>query len=498
MDEITSLAIAQLWQVTAVILVLGPLAVVLARRRPHWAYAVWFVVLIKCLTPPLVTSPSGVFSWIEREVPQLSGQVDSTAVRTPDVATEVSPVPSATEPDAPHAKASLGGNAGFLSDLSGLLMALWATGAAGLALGVACFSFRRFRAIARRLVDHDPKLAAHCETLRKQLGIRRRVRLRVTASNTVPMSLGLLRPTILLPAAILREKRTAEVELILAHELIHIRRGDLLVGFVQAAALCLWWFHPMVWLANRQMNRVKEQCCDWEVLAAIACRPEIYARCLLDIVELRHQLRALPMIPGIKPVEVISQRLERIMRRPDDAPRTASWVCWMSTALLATIVLPGNAIVRANAPKNESIAFGKTTELTVNNDELVLGDYLVDFDIGKLSEFPVNKLVEWKPLPEDQRRKAMFRWLEGQGIDGYGEGRMGILGLDLIAIPVSPFNWDPQPSLFEILEDAKPGTPIPITGHGELPATYLFKTREGGRGVLQILSLDRRRYDASL
>ena len=66
-DVFQRLAFQQLWQVTAVILVLGPLILLACRHRPHFAYIVWLVVLLKCLTPPIWSSPTGVFSWAGAE-----------------------------------------------------------------------------------------------------------------------------------------------------------------------------------------------------------------------------------------------------------------------------------------------------------------------------------------------------------------------------------------------------------------------------------------------
>src|SRR5579871_6645167 len=64
----SSLAWTQLWQVTALIALVGLVQGTLCRRRPHLAYALWMVVMLKCLTPPIISSPTGVFGWLERAV----------------------------------------------------------------------------------------------------------------------------------------------------------------------------------------------------------------------------------------------------------------------------------------------------------------------------------------------------------------------------------------------------------------------------------------------
>ena len=66
-SEFIPIALAQLWQVTLLILVIGVLSRWLSPRRPHLSHLLWLVVLIKCVTPPIWTSSGGVFCWLQPE-----------------------------------------------------------------------------------------------------------------------------------------------------------------------------------------------------------------------------------------------------------------------------------------------------------------------------------------------------------------------------------------------------------------------------------------------
>ena len=61
-NEFMRMAIAQLWQVSLVIAAAMILVRMVGKNRPHLAYMIWFVVLLKCVTPPVFSSPSSVFS----------------------------------------------------------------------------------------------------------------------------------------------------------------------------------------------------------------------------------------------------------------------------------------------------------------------------------------------------------------------------------------------------------------------------------------------------
>ncbi|TXT17696.1 MAG: antirepressor regulating drug resistance protein, partial [Planctomycetota bacterium] len=71
-SDLTPILLAQAWQITFLIIVVGGINRWLSRKRPHLAHALWLVVLVKCVTPPMWSSHSGVFCWLQppREVAQ--------------------------------------------------------------------------------------------------------------------------------------------------------------------------------------------------------------------------------------------------------------------------------------------------------------------------------------------------------------------------------------------------------------------------------------------
>jgi bla regulator protein BlaR1 len=226
----------QFWQVTALIVAVGLLARICCRRRPHLAHLLWLLVILKCLTPPVWSSPTGIFSWIQ-------------FTTTSPVNSDLPPVnPDLTKGEFPGAQAhgqiftyhpaqvaatSVDSSA-FASISVALAMAsIWLIGA----LVLAGIILAKWLALRRVLLDAvaptDPAITVLARDLGRRLGLRCQVRVLVTEGPMGPASLGLMAPTVLLPAAVLRNKKSGELEPILAHELIHIRRGDLFTGIVR-------------------------------------------------------------------------------------------------------------------------------------------------------------------------------------------------------------------------------------------------------------------------
>ncbi len=98
----------------------------------------------------------------------------------------------------------------------------------------------------------------------------------------VPMTWGIFRPVILLPAGAAAWP-AARRRVVLLHELTHVRRRDLLAQTVAQAACCLYWFHPLAWLALRELRKERERACDDTVLAT-GIAPHEYAGHVMDLV----------------------------------------------------------------------------------------------------------------------------------------------------------------------------------------------------------------------
>jgi len=123
---------------------------------------------------------------------------------------------------------------------------------------------------------------AMAEELRGALGIRRRVRVLESADAPMPLTWGILRPVVLLPEGA-RQWPPARLRTVLLHELAHVGRFDLLAQAIAQLACCLYWFHPLAWMAARQLRKERERACDDAVLSGGVAAPD-YAGHLMDLV----------------------------------------------------------------------------------------------------------------------------------------------------------------------------------------------------------------------
>lgn len=124
---------------------------------------------------------------------------------------------------------------------------------------------RRFLRMVKRWSDEitAPQVLSTLQDVRTKLGIRRQIGLKVCPGISSPMLMGFARPVILLPAVNLPAD---ELELILQHELVHFKRGDIWYKTIVFLATALHWFNPFVYMMAREISVQCEISCDEEVV----------------------------------------------------------------------------------------------------------------------------------------------------------------------------------------------------------------------------------------
>ncbi|MEO8100150.1 MAG: GWxTD domain-containing protein [Acidobacteriota bacterium] len=184
---------------------------------------------------------------------------------------------------------------------------------------------------------------------------RRPVKLLESALTDTPLTIGALRPVILVPLGLLANLPSDQVEAILLHELAHIRRHDYLINLMQTIVEGMLFYHPAAWWISHIIRQERELCCDDLVVAATG-DAGAYARALSALEQHRAQTIALAATGG-----PLMTRIHRILgnpkRRTTAAPALGFLLLATATALFAfhpePMPLPEPIPSPAPAPKPE-------------------------------------------------------------------------------------------------------------------------------------------------
>lgn len=248
-----------------------------AAARRHLLWSVAFTALM--LLPAL----GAVLPAIEIRIPSRPVAAQSpSAIPTPEVVvSNEAPLPS----PGPATDALVGDSPAIAASwqppsFAKSLMILWIVGVVA-ALAALAISLIRVQRLAQRGTEIDSTdWKNDVARIARTLGVVGDVRIVVDESVVTPMAAGIVRPTVFLPVKALSWP-TDRREVVLAHEIAHLSTRDPLRQLLSRAALTLYWFHPLAWIAAREATTACEQACD-EAVLSLGVRPSHYAEVLLD------------------------------------------------------------------------------------------------------------------------------------------------------------------------------------------------------------------------
>ncbi len=248
---------------------------------------------------------------------------------------------------------------------------------------------------------------------RRDLGIRRRVRLLKFPGRIMPMTWGVLRNVVVLPSTADRWSGQ-RIRAVLMHELAHVRRGDYLASLLRDAVCAFYWFHPLIWWAAREMDEDREEASDDAVIAA-GERPVVYAEHLTTVATRGWGPKMVD--PQVRPKVALAEKPLIVRVRSILAPwksrHPITWSQRLQTGAALGLVLTVVLIVGPGKTKVEStllVTGASGTPIKVEAD-LASGSQALPGSSGLenlLTELPTDEaqaVPGWQPQTQDWDRQ---------------------------------------------------------------------------------------------
>lgn len=163
----------------------------------------------------------------------------------------------------------------------------WSAGVLLLSLR-AWRQWRGLKALVR-MATLIPEWQHQVAAMAARFGLRRRVTVLCSKVIATPAVVGWVRPVILLPLAVVCNFPATQIELILAHELAHLRRWDPLANLFQVVLETLCFYHPVVHWISRDVRNEREICCDELALSVSGGSRRAFVTALAELGELRER-----------------------------------------------------------------------------------------------------------------------------------------------------------------------------------------------------------------
>lgn len=230
---------------------------------------------------------------------------------------------------------------------------------------------KRLRSPCRPLTAHGDGLGWDdlCQTFR----LRRQPALLVTDEAETPLLVGVLRPAVVLPVRIVEEFTPEQLRLMLAHELAHLKRLDLVWNWLPTIAQGIFFFHPLMWFARRGWRLAQESACDEAAVLAAGVEPSDYGRTLLGVAT-RLSMRPIRNLAAVGIAESFEslQRRFRALRNIRPVSRRRVIIGALAVALAGVVgVMPWRVVAREPVAPLERVD-AKSNVAAPDGDETVI------------------------------------------------------------------------------------------------------------------------------
>jgi beta-lactamase regulating signal transducer with metallopeptidase domain len=272
-------------------------------------------------------------------------------------------------------------------------IAVWIAGAVFLMARGLYAHWRFMQTVDREAMPVSAPMADLVDRIAAETGLSRPPRLVASLISRGPFVTGLFRPVIVMPAWFEDDYTPMEARAALAHELMHVRRGDLWALQVSELFVAAMWFNPLAYIARNAFRTDQEAACDADVLARCQTSPHAYGSTLIKAAKLHLPEPAiatgrLPLTHALK---------ERLTRMTYPAPSSRRRMIGFGAALLfgvSTLAIT-SSVAAAGEPKD-----GEVKEIRIDSNTLWIDGEAADRQIVMLGD-PMAKAMPVPPEPPE-------------------------------------------------------------------------------------------------
>jgi len=494
-------------------------------RRPALSHALWLLVLIKLVTPPVLPYAIGVSGQtaatlgMQAEPVRASSTAVSASAQQASLAEQLFPASETSGPTigpshstarpqwgdggeaTPHkASGPLALDVRHRWSRWGIFAAaiVWLAGTVVLSVMSArqVIVLRRWFSAS---VPIDSSSQEHVAELASRLDRIRAPQVRLLDGLVSPLVWGVGRwATIIFPKTLWDELPDESRDALLLHELAHVRRHDQWVRVLEATVCCLYWWHPCVWWARRELAAAEEECCDALVVRQAGHHSFTYAEAILTTLDYLAGEKLSPRVitTGLDTMPVLKRRLRQIMERSTSPSLPMSVRCVL--VLVAAVTLPLQPLLQV-IPNRQAAA------TTVGPDDVArVSPETMAVIIDNATAEAIDS-AQSDPLPDaphgwwSPRARTAPAITAGAGqfvIERQGD-RLGLIDRhqqvrhDLSASGITCVAWTPDGERFVAgtdrgtiqLWDAATGTPVSLLGQSDDVITSLDVDPNGARVV---------------
>lgn len=272
------------WQAVILIgLILVAQRLLRDRISPGWRHGLWGLLLVRLLLLWPVPVGISVYGLPQRAFDLAATREErylpeSNPALSPLVVSPDAPENAATSPDATPVEVPLQvGGEPLAAGVDRLpvhtpwrfAVVVWVLGVASVISVTVANGVRLSRGVSKRRQVTDPAVLELLEDCKDELRVRTWLEIVVTPCVASPALLGMLRPRLLFPVSLIESASREHLRYVCLHELAHLKRGDIVTGWLANVLVAVHWFNPLMWWVRKRIATDRELACDAQVLSVL-------------------------------------------------------------------------------------------------------------------------------------------------------------------------------------------------------------------------------------
>lgn len=312
----------------------------------------------------------------------------------------------------------------FIMSLAPLFFWFWIVGMVFMAIRMSGGYFLAYRYRSHGVVPAPAIWQQRVKQLGQSLKVKSTVQLLESQRVMVPMVVGILRPCIIIPIGTLSRLPFDQVEMILAHELAHIKRADFAINFIQSLIETILFFNPFVWWISAVIRQERENICDDMALQTTGG----YLSLAKALANLSAALQPIPLSDSLITFNQLNtmKRIQRLIRKPKLKPSTSERIgVIVFSFLFVLLVTASGMLTGSNSSENPAqivqqdfsdtslLESAQLNDLTLATDTIIKKSKTVEIEKkdGKI----VKMIIDGKEVPAEDLKKEGFEWTESEG-----------------------------------------------------------------------------------
>jgi bla regulator protein blaR1 len=388
-------------------------------RFGRWRYGLWLLLVVRLILPWTPQSRVSVFNlipsvgdraaavWKVPEAPMAGGDqaISATSATSDEEMTR--------SPGAEKITRSRKARHFSIGEIAGLV---WLAGAVVLAAIIGWSNYQLWRGVRGERPVTERWILDLLEACKELIGVRTMLAVVATDRVKSPSLFGFVRPRLLLPLEMLATIEPSKLRYVFLHEISHLKRNDIAMGWLMSALQVLHWFNPLMWLAFWRMREDREVACDATALAHLReGEAHHYGRTIVEMLERFCRRQRLPITAGIlENTAQLKRRMTMIAGYKKSTVGTGV-LALAAMAVLAAVTLT-NAVEPAGGQAQPQAVISSTSENTFVDDPAVIG-------VWKSVDL-VEKIEDFKPGQNQRREELNYLIFEPGGKIAQMEGFM--------------------------------------------------------------------------